>query len=241
MDTTHAQHHFSPRSAPARDYGRILLGLVVVAIGIVYLLEGAGVVDASHVVADYWPAVIVATALFQIAEGTHGRIEPAVLLVAGSVLLLVTLGVITGNVWDYVWPTAIIVAGIFIITRWRGIGSVEPAASQDVVVASGIFGGPSLVNDSPSFRGGSLTAVFGGVTLDLRGAHPAADGASITATAAFGGVEILVPRDWRVAVKATPIFGGIEDKTDHVAAPDAPALTVDGLALFGGIELKHEK
>ena len=85
--------------------------------------------------------------------------------------------------------------------------------------------------------------MFGGVTLDLRSARPAPEGAVISATAVFGGVEIIVPQGWRVAVKATPIFGGVDDKTIHEAAldPDAPTLTIDGLVLFGGIEIRHDK
>jgi predicted membrane protein len=100
-----------------------------------------------------------------------------------------------------------------------------------------------VANVSQAFRGASLTAVFGGVNLDLRHARPAAEGARITATAAFGGIDILVPTGWRVALKGLPIFGGIEDKTDHTAdlPDDAPVLQVDALAIFGGVEVKHRK
>jgi hypothetical protein len=39
-----------------------------------------------------------------------------------------------------------------------------------------------------------LTAIFGGITLDLRDARPAPEGASINATVAFGGIDILCRR-----------------------------------------------
>ena len=244
MNASHAHMPLpAPGPSPVRDYGRILLGLVIIAVGTLFLLESADVLDAGRAIGDYWPSVIIAMALFQLAEGTHRLFEPIFFLIAGSVLLLVTSGAISGNTWDYVWPVAIIAGGVFVISRWRGTSVPGAVAAEDVVVASGIFGGPTIVNASQEFRGGSLTAVFGGVTLDLRSAHPAPDGAAITATAAFGGVEILVPKGWRIAVKAMPIFGGIEDKTEHAAAlpADAPLLTVDGLAVFGGIDIKHEK
>ena len=240
----HPSPAFGPRDRAATDYGRILLGLVVIALGSLFLLEAADVLDAGQAISDWWPAVIIAMGVFQLAERVHGVFQPAVFVVAGTVLLLVTSDVIGGNVWDYVWPTAIIVAGLFIISRWRGGEAVLAGVTQDdVVVASGIFGGPTLATASQAFRGGSLTAIFGGVQLDLRSAHPAPDGASITATAVFGGVELLVPHGWRIAIKATPIFGGIDDKTEHQPdlGPDAPVLQVDGLAVFGGIEIKHEK
>ena len=228
---------------PVRDYGRILLGLVVVALGAVFLLDSAGVLDSGHVIDEWWPVVIIAIALFQFAEGTHGVVGPSIFLAVGSLLLLFSTNVLTGNAWDYVWPTAIILAGVYIISRWRSSGREKELRGDDVIVADGIFGGPTVASGSQSFRAASLTAVFGGVTLDLRAAKPAPEGANVKATAAFGGIEILVPHGWRIAVKATPIFGGIDDKTVHDSdlADDAPLLNVDGLALFGGVEIKHEK
>jgi predicted membrane protein len=228
---------------PVRDYGRILLGLVVVAFGALFLLDSAGVLDSGQAISDWWPALIVAMALFQFAEGTHGVVGPSIFLGGGSLLLLFSTGVLSGNVWDYIWPIAIIVVGIYIISRWRASGKEEVVGTDDVIVADGIFGGPTVASGSQAFRAASLTAVFGGVTLDLRAAKPAPEGANVKATAVFGGIEILVPHGWRVGVKATPIFGGIDDKTVHDSdlPDDAPVLNVDGLALFGGVEIKHEK
>ena len=64
-----------------------------------------------------------------------------------------------------------------------------------------------------------------------------------SATVAFGGINIVVPRGWRISVRSTPIFGGVEDKTDHSQTPpsDAPTLHVDAVCVFGGVDIKHEK
>jgi hypothetical protein len=225
------------------DLGRLLLGLVVVAIGTLYLLESAGVLDAGAAIDDWWPTVIIATGLFQLAERSRATLGPLILIAGGTVLLLATTDVLEGDVWSYVWPGALIAMGLVAIARWAGAGPLPRDAGEDVVVASGIFGGPKVVNASRSFRGASLTAVFGGVTLDLRDARPAPDGARITATAAFGGIDILVPHGWRIAMKSTPIFGGVEDKTRHDPdlPADAPLLTLDALAAFGGVTVKHEQ
>ena len=99
------------------------------------------------------------------------------------------------------------------------------------------------MSTAPALQGAWLTAIFGGITLDLRDARPAPGGASINATAAFGGIDILVPKGWRLSVRSTPIFGGLEDKTDHTEPPDddAPTLQIDAVTLFGGVEIKHQK
>lgn len=225
------------------DLGRVLLGLVIIAIGTLYLLERADVLDAGATIDDWWPTVIIATGLFQIAERSRALLGPSILIAGGTVLLLATTDVLEGDVWSYAWPTALILIGIVAIARWAGAGPLPRDAGDDVVVASGIFGGPTVASASQSFRGASLTAIFGGVVLDLRAARPAPEGARITATAAFGGVDILVPEGWRITTKTTPIFGGVDDKTRRMQQlpPDAPTVHVDALAVFGGVSIKHSK
>jgi hypothetical protein len=60
---------------------------------------------------------------------------------------------------------------------------------------------------------------------------------------AFGGIEILVPKGWRISVRSTPIFGGLDDETDHSERPEADAATlhVDAVTIFGGVDIRHEK
>ena len=52
-----------------------------------------------------------------------------------------------------------------------------------------------------------------------------------------------MPNGWRITVRSTPIFGGVDDKTDHSQPlpADAPTLHVDAVALFGGVTLMHDK
>ncbi len=228
---------------PTLDLGRVLLGLVIITIGTLYLLQSADALDAGNTIDRWWPTVLITMGIFQLMERSHGQIGPYLLIAAGVLLLLATTDVLPGDAWSYIWPTALIVMGVATIARWSGAGRLPRTESGDVVIASGIFGGPTLVNASQTFRGASLTAVFGGVELDLHDARPASEGARITATAAFGGIDIVVPHGWKITVKATPIFGGVDDKTEHSGdlPENAPTLLVDALAVFGGVEIRHPK
>lgn len=227
------------------DLGRLLLGLAVVAVGALFLLDAAGVLDAGDAIGDWWPVVIVAAGVLTLLERPPSVVRGAILTCAGVVLLLFTTDLLEEDAWNYIWPALIVVAGLAIVARGHGrtIARGADTDTEDVVRATAVFGGPKLASSSQQFRGAWLTAFFGGVTLDLRDALPAPEGASINATAAFGGIDILVPKGWRISVRSTPIFGGLEDKTDHSQAPaaDAPTLHVDALAVFGGVDIKHEK
>ena len=237
MATALHPHRFG-RHAPPLDLSRLLLGLVVLTLGVLYLLDAAGTLDAGETIDDWWPTVIVAIGVFQLLEEPQRPVRPLILSGIGIALLLSTADVLDS---DYVWPLVLIVVGLGILARMHSRPLTPTAHHTELVRASGVFSGANVASHSSCFRGAALTAVFGGAKLDLRGATPASDGAQINATAVFGGVDIIVPHGWNVIVSGTPILGGVEDKTDRDEAlpADAPTLTVDGLAIFGGVEVKH--
>ena len=231
--------------APARvlDLSRLWLGLTVITVGVLFLLDGAGVLSADRTIDDWWPVLLVIAGLLTLTERPPSLVRGTLLTTAGAVLLLFTTDLVAGNGWDYVWPALVIAAGLVILTRWHGRTIAGGVSEEDVIRSTAVFGGPKLVCTSRRFQGAWLTAVFGGITLDLRHATPAPTGASVNVTAAFGGVDILVPKGWRLSVRSTPIFGGLDDKTDHTEPPaeDAPMLHIDAVTVFGGVDIKHAK
>lgn len=105
-----------------------------------------------------------------------------------------------------------------------------------------LFGEQNVASNAAEFARGSVTGVFGGAKLDLRAATLASAGAAVDAAGIFGGAELIVPRGWDIRISGLPIFGGVEDKARRAetAAEGAPRLTVNALALFGGVEVKHD-
>ena len=224
------------------DVGRLLVGIVVITLGLLFLLDSAGVLDAGRAIDRWWPLVIVAAGVITLAERPPSVLRGVILTAAGGVLRLFTTDVLEEDAWSYVWPAAIILVGLAIVARWTGRVIPAGASEDDVVRSIAVFGGSKLLSHAQQFRGAWVTAIFGGITLDLRDARPLPDGATVNATATFGGVDILVPKGWRISVRSTPIFGGVDDKTDHTTTPpaDAPTLHVDAVTIFGGVGIKHE-
>ena len=110
-------------------------------------------------------------------------------------------------------------------------------AESDELALVAILDGVELESRAKAFTGGSLLAWFGGIELDLSEAE-LGDGARLSVHAVFGGVEITIPPTWRVESSAKAIMGGIDAPSGNRDDPSAPVLTVDGMAVFGGIEIR---
>ncbi len=63
------------------------------------------------------------------------------------------------------------------------------------------------------------------------------DAATVYLDVSFAGMEIYVPRGWRVQNSLSGTFGGIDEKNRSLAEDDAPILHFIGEVKFGGIEI----
>ena len=112
---------------------------------------------------------------------------------------------------------------------------------SDELSLAAIYEGVELKSRARAFRGGSLLAWFGGIELDLREAE-LDPGARLDAHAIFGGIEIRTPPDWRVESSATAFLGGVTSRPAPADDdPSAPLLTLTGMAIFGGIDVRRKR
>lgn len=217
------------------NWARVFFGVLIVTFGSLLLLDNLDVLDAGGIIGAWWPGVIVIGGLFGLAANPRHWVVPLILIGGGSVVLLRTTGVV--DTLSVVFPVLVILVGVLLLFG-RGFGSSAKEAG-DTVGSFNLFSGSELASHSREFRGGRIGAVFGGAELDLRNAIPA-PGATLDVFAAFGGVEIDVPRGWRVDINGFPVFGGYDNATSKEnLPPDAPRLNIDATVLFGGLAVKH--
>lgn len=216
------------------NWGRLFFGLLIIAVGTVLLMGNAGVLDAGETFGNWWPAVVIlAGALTLAASPGHWPVALIIMAVGGAFLLSNLEVVDIGNI---VVPAVIILVGLLVLFG-RGMGNRVEAG--DRVNSFNVFSGSEVSSHSKQFRGGSISAVFGGAEVDLRDARLAPD-ASLDVFTAFGGVELKVPQGWQVLVKGLPLFGGIDNVTTKEQLPDQPpVLAVNATVLFGGLEIRH--
>ncbi|MCF6271406.1 MAG: cell wall-active antibiotics response protein [Melioribacteraceae bacterium] len=145
------------------------------------------------------------------------------------------------------WPILIILFGIYIIFKKDGstFNRRDNLESDDYDIdyidEVTILGGGRKNINSQKFKGGKITAILGSVDIDLHESNLAEGNNSLEITAIFGGIDIVVPKDWQVVVTVTSIFGGFDDKrilNANQVYESNKVLIIRGTVIFGGGELK---
>lgn len=113
----------------------------------------------------------------------------------------------------------------------------ESSAREETVNAFAFMGGVRRNVVSPAFRRGNVTAIMGGVVLDMRQAIATGGETVIEMFAIWGGIEVKVPPDWQVVNEISPIMGGVEDRSLHTH-PIRHTLILKGVILMAGVEVK---
>lgn len=246
----------------SRITGRVIAGGILIALGLLFTLDNFGLIEAGDVF-RYWPLVLVGFGLLRIAQAGYPaqRVAGGLVVLLGVALLLRSLHVVMFHARD-VWPVVLLLGGGMLVWRAfrregpnpadgvlagaRGRLAGEPDASDGsgfVLNDFAFLGGGERMVRSQNFRGGEVTAIMGGFSIDLRGAAIGGDTAVLEIFALWGGVELRVPEDWVISIQGTPILGAFSEShsatTGSAPAPSGKTLVIKGTAIMGGVEVKH--
>lgn len=229
---------------PTKNMSRqVILGVLVIAMGMLFLLDNLAIWD-FHRAIQFWPMAFILVGIIKLfdTDSADGYLLGAVLILVGVLMVLNRLGYIYFS-WRMVWPLLLIALGGSVlykaVTGRRLIGNSlnRVAASDDVADVTAILGGFERRINSPAFKGGEVTAILGGCSLDMRGSSIETE-AVLNVFAVWGGITLKVPPDWTVVLHGTPIMGGFDEKT--TPPPDnSKRLIVRGYAIMGGVEVRN--
>ena len=132
-------------------------------------------------------------------------------------------------------------------------GAYVPAAAPAAVGDPARFGGQATSSGAFAIMGGftrkgnwtvpkDFTAfmLMGGGEIDLREARFAEREVSIHIIAIMGGCEIIVPEDATVRVTGVGIMGAFDHSHTGTGTPGGPVITINGVALMGGVDVKRK-
>ena len=214
----------------------IILGIILIVVGVWFGLYSTGVVKVNLLFDGWWTLFIIIPSFLGLFDDDN-RTGSLIGLIIGVLLLLSCQDLLDFDlVLKLIVPAILVITGISFIFK----GKIKNKNVENVKAVSGnnysvTFSGQNLDFSKEEFTGTKLDAVFGGIKCDLRNAI-INDDVVIEASAIFGGITILVPKDVNVKVTSTSIFGGVDGKSKM----DKPGKTiyVNATCLFGGVEIK---
>jgi cell wall-active antibiotic response 4TMS protein YvqF len=212
---------------------RTSLGLVLIVVGLVLTLDSAGILRTDGL-GRWWPLLLVGVGIVKVRQPREDgqRAAGVAFLMLGSLFLFTSVLAVRSA-----WPLLLVAVGVFLF--WKGVegppGELPPVTDSPYVSDMALIGYLKRSHHSIDFRGGSVTAVMGGVELDLRKASLAGGTASLDVVAFWGGIEIKVPPGWTVDARVIPLMGAFENKVDALAASGGPRLVVRGHAVMGAV------
>lgn len=144
------------------------------------------------------------------------------------------------DIFHYFFPALLIFIGIRILTNRKHSYSSKKLVNTSVVSGDdfnevAVFSASNKVVATPSFASGKAASIFSGMELDLTKAKMKGKVADIELVAVFGGLKLVVPKDWRVVTEGAGVIGGFTNKTEN--GKNSNKLVVRGAAVFGGVEV----
>lgn len=219
----------------------IMWGCVLLAISAVLILNTFELTNIE-IFFDGWWTLFIIVPCFVGLFSSNEKMGHIIGLLVGILLLLACQNVLEFDVlWKLIVPVIIIVIGIKMILGGIGknknfIKSIdENKDNMKIVFAT--FSGQDIVFNNEVFRGAELTAVFGGIKLDLRNAVFEGD-TVIKASCIFGGADILLPDNVNVKVNSNSLFGGVDSKKHQNSKDNVHTIYLDGSCIFGGVDVK---
>lgn len=114
---------------------------------------------------------------------------------------------------------------------------VIDAEDNDHVKQSTTFGASTKYINSDNFKQADLDCSFGSIQVYFNKAHVETE-AIVQISGNFCGIELYVPKEWRVENEIESVVGGVSEKgRGFVTSDTAPVLKLVGELNFAGVEI----
>ena len=207
-------------------------GIVLIVVGILFLGRNMNWWNFSIFFEGWWTLFLIVPSIISLVR-KESMGTSFLILVLGVLMLLASQNVIDwSTIWKVFLPIIIMVVGLSIIFGNRKVKTkkVKGNAKEYVAIFSGV---DEVINKIENdFK---MTAVFGGIELDMRDVTLDSD-LVIDCFTLFGGIDIRLPKDVVVKGNGLPIFGGVENKyrTNHEAKV---TVYINHTTICGGVNL----
>jgi len=216
-----------------------IIGIIIILIGGAFLARNFDIIPYFYLGMIFrWQTILIVIGLAMYISSNNKSVGITIIIIG-------LLGLIPD-----IWPLIFIALGGYIILKNKrtipqnseeNTFSGSPDPSQ-MINDTSIFGGGNKKFQINNFRGGNITAIFGGSEINFMDSTLADGINKLNVFFLFGGSSFAVPSDWNVSIQTINIFGGFKDKRVIQQSQEFDSnkqLVITGIVLFGGGDLKN--
>ncbi|GCD77748.1 membrane protein [Thermaurantimonas aggregans] len=223
---------------------RVLPGLFIIGIGLVWMLRVAGVMIPDWLFS--WEMLLIALGLFL---GIKSGFKDWNFLLPLGVGVIFFINDFTDlRLGKFLIPALIILLGMYVIAKnlikpknnsgADGFGlSTEHTTTDGVVKIDAFLSGIKKSYDLPEFKGGTINNLLAGVDLNLKNTKVHGT-AVLTVSTLLGGVKIWLPDDVQLISEIQAVMGDVDDKRFRASSNPTGTIILRGSAMLGGIEIR---
>ncbi|GAB4134709.1 MAG: hypothetical protein Fur0015_07800 [Ignavibacteriales bacterium] len=241
--------------------GKTIAGAILIFVGLLWLTDNLVLFPFQmHNLIFSFPVILFVVGIIILANSKNNLLGYIFIVIGGYNILDDYFHIPLKGIAKDFWPVLLIIFGVYILLKSKerdskisnpgndkfNLDEFEKKNSanyaQDSIDDFVIFGGSEKRIFSNNFRGGKITTLFGGTDIDLRQATLADETVTMEVVTIFGGIDLYVPKDWKVLLNVTPIFGAFDD--ERILNPNndfdgRKTLVIKGVVIFGGGDLKN--
>ena len=219
----------------------IIWGLMLIFIGIILSLKIFKIWDFNIFFKGFWTLFIIIPSVIDLCKEKN-KIGGIIGLFIGVTLLLACQEVISfSTVWKMLAPFILIVLGFSLIFKNRvskdvkyEIEKLEHRDSKPKEYFA-TFSSQNLNFANEKLENMELNAIFGGIEANFLKSN-LENNIVIKVTAVVGGIDIIMPEDYKVEVISNSLFGGVSNKRQQ--GDSKKTIYIEAMCLFGGLDIK---
>lgn len=223
-------------------------GLFLIAAAVLILVAKLGAFPEMSIMKIFWTLVFSVALINSLANLAFPGVFFSLAFL--GIIYDTELGITAITPWTILFVALLLSIGMSLIytpKKKKKVNSREIESGDFVVFdeedgnqfdfSSSFVGSIKYVN-SDNFESANIDAKFAGMKVYFDNAIIQNGHATVNLNVSFAGVELYIPKNWRVDNQMSASFGGVEEKNRNNGA-DGPILTLRGNVSLGGVTILY--
>lgn len=213
----------------------MLIGLLLLFAG-VFLLIGTLNPDFGISWDIIWPSFLIIFSFYQILKNRIFDFANMIVFYIGAFFLLENLHIFHHSIVHLFFPIfLILIGGLVVLDRlFNSKKRTYKKGKNGLVEYNGIFTEIHEKIYEKKYKGAQITAIFGGVDLDL--SEVESKDMTFEIVTIFGNSNLIFPEGYEIELHSFALFGGNENKYKNNGKKGK--IVVNCTSIFGGVEVK---